>query len=604
MPKYSFQNVLKTAALATVFTTLATAIPAMAQYTYPGCSDMQPSDFQKTELFSRNGSTGAVTVSDLSEPVAMAFNAVKNGDSVVGADIYFVQRRGSLRKYDFVAKTVKQIGFVNNAEAPSFRQGDNGLMGVALDPNFATNRWIYLWYSPPRVGQNNYRGRLSRFTLGEQDTLVAASEKILIDILLSKTHQWHAGGPMRFDAHGDLWVTIGNNGSDLSGSGSQYSPSDSNANQEWGASSTASMRGGVIRIKPDNSEKGYSIPAGNFGEYWANHFETSGNASLAAQYRDPNKVLPEIYVKGTRSNFSIAVHPTKRWLAWGEVNYQTTNDEYNLLTHPAFTGFPYFHKNNVATPGGSWVAPVGHSPATPINNSVMNSGVQQLPPATPAVIWHASGLTDSTFSTNVAIGGDIYVYDGTLKSRVKFPPHFHNVWLLMPSVNNNNPLYSVRIDSTTVKVTGTPLRLDNGLLGLTTAPANMRRAIQASYGPDGALYLLNYGGGDYANTANSGVVRVAYTGSCLPATNIVAQPKPLSELRATFNAGNLRVLEPGRHTVALYAASGREVFRATGEAGASYDLKALRAQGGAATGVYSVRVTTDKGVFARTLPLL
>src|SRR5690606_8740512 len=99
------------------------------------------------------------------------------------------------------------------------------------------------------------------------------------------------GGPMRFDAHGDLWVTIGNNGSDLSGSGSQYSPSDSNANQEWGASSTASMRGGVIRIKPDNSEKGYSIPAGNFGEYWANHFETSGNASLAAQYRDPNKVL-------------------------------------------------------------------------------------------------------------------------------------------------------------------------------------------------------------------------------------------------------------------------------------------------------------------------
>src|SRR5690606_6429989 len=121
--------------------------------------------------------------------------------------------------------------------------------------------------------------------------------------------------------------------------------------------------------------------------------------------------------------------------------------------------------------------------------------------------------------------------------------HFHNVWLLMPSTSGNNPLYSVRIDSTTVKVTGTPLRLDNGLLGLTTAPANLRRAIQASYGPDGALYLLNYGGGDYANTANSGVVRVAYTGSCLPATSSVSAYKPLSELRTTFHAGRLRVHE-------------------------------------------------------------
>jgi cytochrome c len=424
-----------------------------------------------------------------------------------------------------------------------------------------------------------------------------STEKILIDILLSKTEQWHAGGPMRFDAHGDLWVTIGNNGSDLSGSGSQYSPTDSNQNQEWGASNTASMRGGVIRIRPDNSTKGYTIPAGNFGEYWANHFETNGNATLAAQYRDPTKVLPEIYVKGTRSNFSIAVHPTKRWLAWGEVNYQTTNDEYNLITTPAFTGFPYFHRNNVATPGTITPAKVASAPT---NTSAMNSGVQQLPPATPAVVWHGTSVTATTFSTNVAIGGDIYVYDGNLKSKVKFPPHFHNVWLMMPSISGTNPLYSMLIDSSTVSVTGMPVRLDNGLLALTTAPANMRRAIQASYGPDGALYFLNYGGGDYASTANSGVLRVTYNGSCLPLGTSISSFKPLSEIRTTFNAGRLRVLEQGRHEVVVYAASGRQVFRAAGEAGASYDLNTLRTAG---TGVYSVRVITDKGEFARSLPL-
>jgi hypothetical protein len=51
---------------------LTMAVPAVAQYTYPSCTDLQPTDFQRTELFSRNGSTGSTAVPDLSEPVAMA----------------------------------------------------------------------------------------------------------------------------------------------------------------------------------------------------------------------------------------------------------------------------------------------------------------------------------------------------------------------------------------------------------------------------------------------------------------------------------------------------------------------------------------------------
>src|SRR5690606_29921481 len=115
---------------------LALAVPAAAQYSFSECSDLQPTDFERTELFSRNGSAGSTTVPDLSEPVAMAFSAVKSGDSVVGADIYFVQRKGSFRKYDFTTKTVKEIGFINTAETVEGGNGDNGLMGVALDPDF------------------------------------------------------------------------------------------------------------------------------------------------------------------------------------------------------------------------------------------------------------------------------------------------------------------------------------------------------------------------------------------------------------------------------------------------------------------------------------
>jgi hypothetical protein len=58
-------------------------------------------------------------------------------------------------------------------------------------------------------------------------------------------------------------------------------------------------RGKIIRIKPDNSEKGYSIPAGN---YWQKYFELGG-AWVAGE--DTSKILKEIYVVGSRSPWTL-----------------------------------------------------------------------------------------------------------------------------------------------------------------------------------------------------------------------------------------------------------------------------------------------------------
>src|SRR5690606_13808535 len=138
------------------------------------------------------------------------------------------------------------------------------------------------------------------------------------------------------------------------------------------------------------------------------------------------------------------------------------------------------------------------------------SGVTQLPPAKSADLWFAASGGETTLPTNVAIGGDIYAYDGNLKSRVKVPPHFNNNWLLMRW--HANSLHAVSVDEATVTVSGAPQRIDNTEPHSLAAPANLRRPIQASYGPDGALYVLNYGG-DYNTANNPGVFRVTYTGS-------------------------------------------------------------------------------------------
>jgi glucose/arabinose dehydrogenase len=606
--------------------------PALAQFSYPGCPDLAQADFQATELFNKTGANSALaTHSGLVEPVQMDLHPVMNaaGDSVLYNNIYFVERKGRVKFYNGLAKTVDSIGFIPNwGFQASLNANDNGLMGLALDPNFNTNKWIYFWYTPTIPGAAatgassnlNRRLRLSRITVNDQNRLNMASEKILIDILGSKTDQYHSGGPMAFDRFGDLWVTVGNNSNDLNGNGNQYSSTDSSASGEWGSANTASLRGGVFRIHPDDNATavhtnrsgtygpGYTVPAGNFGQYWGDYFQAQGNATLAAEYRDTAKVRPEVYVKGTRSNFSIAVHPTKGWIGWGDVQYQTTNDEYNLVANPAFTGMPYFQKNNQATPAGSITLPVGHSAATPINNSVMNSGVKNLPPATAPAIWYATSATTSTMVNNVAIGGPFYVYNRNLKSGVKFPPHLDNSWVLMTTYGPNSPtsgsLWITQLDSLTPTIRSAPQQQ------ATTGPIrfSIRNPIHALYGRDGALYVLQYGSmSAYASGNNPGVVKIDYVGSChLPpvAVNPGARHDDNRSIGVLIRGNAIVVRALGTHVLTLHDPAGRTLLRREGLSGAEYSLSGLRAEQNLLPGVYTVRVQTDRGSFIRNLSLL
>ena len=259
--------------------------------------------------------------------------------------------------FDASTNKVSLVGKIPTHGKTGKTNGDAGLTGIALHPDFKNNRWVYLYNIPPAKGKNPRHMILARYEIDSSNRLVMDSKKVLIDIYGNREDRWHFGGPMQFDSFGDLWVVVGNNSID----GSWYSE-DSVYSDEWGASSTASMRGGVIRIHPDSSEKGYSIPKNNFAEYWANKFEDEGNLKLAQEYRNPKKVLPEIYTKGSRSNFSISTHPTKRWATFGEVNPGSNDDEFHLLTHPQFTGYPYFFGNNKATKKNL-------NPASPMNRS-------------------------------------------------------------------------------------------------------------------------------------------------------------------------------------------------------------------------------------------
>ncbi len=557
-----------------------------SQPTPPGCQAVTNANFTVTEVFNLQGNNGAsVGDATLSEPTQMDLLGVYTGTTLTHVDIYFVERKGKVKWFDGAAKKIKQIGNI-----AVHGVDDNGLMGITLDPKFTENRLLYLWYTPKVANNNTNRHlKLSRFKVTTDNTLDMASEQNMLDILASKTDQWHTGGPMVWDAYGDLWIAVGNNTRDLDATTfSQYSKTDSSNSAEWGPSNTANMRGGFLRIHPDVTDKtgkGYTIPAGNFGEYFAAEFDKTSDPR-AAEYRNKTKVLPELYIKGTRSNYSISVHPTKRWVAWGEVNYASNNDEFNISSKPAFTGFPYFHGNNVRIFGQQESMGFLQDATKPRNASPMNSGVEYLP---------AAKAADATNLVNVAMGGPIYASNPNLVSTTKFPDHFNNTWF---NFGFNGGIWLQTLDTVKVGIAKTD-KIDGGIF----SKVKPRNHVMSKFGPEGALYILNYDG-YYNDAKNPGVMRVDYTG---PACNVVTAVQPVAARTGSdlivLHGDRLRVSVAGRHTFELTDLNGHVVFSQTGEAGAQYALSALSKEHGLPKALYLAKITHGGGIYSKPVAL-
>jgi glucose/arabinose dehydrogenase len=84
--------------------------------------------------------------------------------------------------------------------------GERGLLGIAFDPNFATNQFVYLYYTTSTAPIHN---RISRFT-ANGDVAVTGSEVALVDLEnLGPTN--HNGGAIHFGPDGKLYAAVGEN---------------------------------------------------------------------------------------------------------------------------------------------------------------------------------------------------------------------------------------------------------------------------------------------------------------------------------------------------------------------------------------------------------
>jgi glucose/arabinose dehydrogenase len=140
--------------------------------------------------------------------------------------------------------------------------GQSGLLGIAVDPNFTTNRFIYVFMASTRSGSTD--NRIRRFRLNDDSSALIEDRDILTGITWG-ADGGHSGGRLRFGPDGHLWITTGD-------TRSATVPQDLDA-----------LGGKVLRITRDGE------PA-------------PGNPSIAG-------ARPEIYFVGVRNPQGLAFRP-------------------------------------------------------------------------------------------------------------------------------------------------------------------------------------------------------------------------------------------------------------------------------------------------------
>ncbi len=148
-----------------------------------------------------SGFTETLVDNGLSNPTAMAF--------APDGRIFVCEQAGALR----VIKNGVLLAnpFLNVTVNSS---GERGLLGVAFDPNFTSNKFVYVYYTATSPAIHN---RVSRFT-ANGDVVVSGSEVILLELNNLSGATNHNGGSMHFGSDGKLYIAVGEN---ATGSNSQ-----------------------------------------------------------------------------------------------------------------------------------------------------------------------------------------------------------------------------------------------------------------------------------------------------------------------------------------------------------------------------------------------
>jgi cytochrome c len=384
---------------------------------------------------------------------------------------------------------------------------EDGMLGIAADLNWDKTHWLYIYHTPAQLGST----QLDRYTVANEQL---TNPKKIIEMPRQKgpsgMDQRHAGGGLDWNRRtGDLYMAIGDDTyplNDITRWGPR-DPKNEYATALRTAANSNDLRGKVLRIKPipfadtesptPGAGKTYTIPKGN----------------LFPEGTD--KTRPEIYTMGTRNAYRVKVDSLTGWAYIGEVGADA--DDYDAAKGPP--GFDHIY---LAKGPSNFGWPFGNGDMEPYvvrdyetdyigagmkvgdkfdlahlkNLSKFNTGIQDLPPTTPPLVYYSAKGLQKGISQALGGGsetvmiGPTYDFNPANNSAVKMPPFFHRKVIF--GDYSRHYLWLASVD-TSGKLTA--LNRIKASVGMT----------DIHLGPDGTIYLLDYD--------NGGVNSIQYTGS-------------------------------------------------------------------------------------------
>lgn len=444
---------------------------------------------------------------DLDEP--NTFEVLRDGRVLIS------ERKGALKMYDPVTQTIRLISNIPvNTKYTSAKgtvtEAEEGFLGVTADPNFERNHWIYTFYS--HESQNKFQ--LSRWDFVDNE-LVPGSEKVVLEFSTQRETCCHTGGGMTWDSKGNLYITVGNNTGTSLSSSTDERPNRVNWDDQRGTANTNSLIGKILRIHPE-PDGTYTIPKGNLFP--------------------PGTPLtrPEIYTMGHRNPWRPSVDSKTGYLYFGDIGSDANEDteigprgydELNQARKAGFFGWPYFVGPNAAFPifdyvGGELLDP--KDPKKPVNNSVNNTGLKELPPVAAPFIYYPYAVSEEFpllgSGSRSATGGPVYHRADFPNAKRPWPAYYEGKWIATDLARGW--IISIAMDAN-----GNYKSMERFLPSYQPI-----EAIDMKFGPDGDLYVLEYGSVWFAKSASAKLVRIEYNSG---------NRKPLAMASASKSGGTI-----------------------------------------------------------------
>jgi cytochrome c len=486
-----------------------------------------------------------VLVEKLNEPVELAV--------LPDERVLFIERRGAVNLYTPATGRSRKLATIPvTNQYTSGDQGEDGLLGLAADPSFASNGWIYLYFSPAGPDPKNV---LARFTM-RGDSLDLASRVVLLEVPVQREQCCHTGGSIAFDRQGNLYLSTGDNTNPFA---TGYAPIDERPGRSpWDAqkssANTNDLRGKIIRIHPEPNGS-YTIPPGNL-------FPPG-----------TPQTRPEIYTMGHRNPYRIAVDKRTGFVYWGDVGPDASvdsanrgpagHDEIGQARRAGNFGWPHFVADNKAyydVDFATMTAGPRFDPGHPVNASPNNTGRAELPPAEKAFIWYPYGPSAEFplvgTGGRTAMAGPVYHRDDFASATRAFPAYYDGKLFIYEWMRG-------WISAVTMDPQGSYLSMERFM------PSHrFSNPMDMEFGPNGDLYLLEYGTAWFQGNDDARLVRIEYTaGNRKPIVAIgVDKPAGATPLTVALSSAGTTDLDDDalRYAWTIARANGTAVETLTG----------------------------------------